>query len=197
MVATGSAVDVTARPALLAAIPDDRIVTADVRDELRAGREPFSIIMAAHATVPEGGALCVRAIFEPVPLYRVLSRHGLAHWTEMRAHDDWVVWFYPEQQAAAAEPAATNGTNEASAPGAVAADAAGDVVVLDVRGLEPPEPMVRTLEALETLPAGKTLVQVNQRVPRFLLPELESRGFRYEVREQSEELVRLFIRRAE
>ena len=50
-----------------------------------------------------------------------------------------------------------------------------DVIVLDVRGLEPPEPMVRTLEALAVMPRGKTLVQINVRVPQFLLPEaLES-----------------------
>src|SRR5690606_25088448 len=35
-------------------------------------------------------------------------------------------------------------------------DAGGDdVVVLDVRGLEPPEPMMRTLETLETLPPAR------------------------------------------
>jgi hypothetical protein len=56
--------------------------------------------------------------------------------------------------------------------------------------------MVRTLAALETLPADATLVQINVRVPEFLLPQLEQRGFTYEVREQKRDLVRLFIRRA-
>ena len=69
--------------------------------------------------------------------------------------------------------------------------------MLDVRGLEPPEPMVRTLEALEALPPGATLVQVNVRVPRMLLPQLGARGFVYEVREQGPDLVRVFIRRAD
>jgi uncharacterized protein (DUF2249 family) len=82
-----------------------------------------------------------------------------------------------------------------AADGSSAGGAGGDVVVLDVRGLEPPEPMVRTLEALERLPEGATLVQLNVRVPQFLLAELEARGFTYEVREQREGLVRLFIRR--
>lgn len=69
------------------------------------------------------------------------------------------------------------------------------VVVLDVRGLEPPEPMVHTLEALERLPEGGTLVQINVRVPRFLLPELEARGFTYHIDEQGENLIRVFVRR--
>jgi uncharacterized protein (DUF2249 family) len=186
-----TASDATVRPPFLAGIPETSVVIADVRDELRAGREPFSIIMAARATVPAGGALCVRAIFEPAPLYRVLGKQGLAHWTESRAADDWIVWFYEEADAVPAV--------DAGEPGTAAEDDAGadDVVVLDVRGLEPPEPMVRTLEALEQLPQGATLVQLNVRVPQFLLPKLEERGFTWEIREQDEDLVRLFIRRVE
>ena len=72
-----------------------------------------------------------------------------------------------------------------------------DVIVLDVRGLEPPEPMVRTLEALAEMPRGKTLVQINVRVPQFLLPKLTERGFTYDIREQGPDLVRLFIRHRE
>jgi uncharacterized protein (DUF2249 family) len=79
----------------------------------------------------------------------------------------------------------------------ISAAGAWDVVVLDVRDLEPPEPMVRTLEALEKLQPGATLVQLNVRVPQFLLPQLTERGFTYEVREQGPELVRVFIRRAD
>jgi uncharacterized protein (DUF2249 family) len=124
----------------------------------------------------------VRAIFEPAPLYAVMAKQGLAHWTQRLAADDWRVWFYPATEAPA--PAAEK-----------AADADGEVQVLDVRDLEPPEPMLRTLAALETLPAGATLVQINARVPQFLLPQLNARGFSYEIREQEPGLIRLFIRR--
>lgn len=178
----------TQRPASLDRIPADAVITADVREELRAGREPFSIIMAARRAMPDGGALCVRAIFEPVPLYAVMQRQGLGHWTERVADDDWIVWFYEEGDTAPASPDA----------GSVVADAPPleeNVVVLDVRGLEPPEPMQRTLAALEQLPAGAVLVQLNVRVPQFLLPLLDERGFTYEIREQDSQLVRTFIRR--
>lgn len=184
------------RPPALRAIPEKKVLHLDVREDLRAGREPFSQIMAARREVPEGGALCVRAIFEPVPLYAVLERQGLAHHAERLAEDDWKVWFYP-----ASEPDFSgSGTSTASTSGAdggtSGSSAADGVLVLDVRNLEPPEPMVRTLEALETLPEGDTLVQLNLRVPQFLLPQLEERGFAYEIREESPELVRVFIRRA-
>ena len=176
------------KPAALVAIPSNAVVEVDVREDLRAGREPFSRIMAARRTVPAGGALCVRAIFEPVPLYAVMAKQGLAHHAERIEADDWKAWFYPDTSAAVGAPTrATEGDGPTSGDG---------VVVLDVRGLEPPEPLERTLAALESLPAGGTLVQLNVRVPRFLLPRLEERGFLYEIREQREDLVRVIIFRA-
>jgi uncharacterized protein (DUF2249 family) len=185
--AAGGTTMTDTKPDALARIAAEDVVELDVRAELRAGREPFSLIMEALARVPEGGALAVRAIFEPVPLYRVLGRQGFDHWTESAAPDDWTVWFFRAPSAAAASPAAPPISQEDRA-------ADDDVVVLDVRGLEPPEPMVRTLAALEALPAGATLVQLNVRVPQFLLPLLEERGYSYDIREQDESLVRVFIR---
>lgn len=187
----------TPMPAALAAVGEGHIIEADVREDLRSGREPFGRIMGALKSRPAGGALLVRAIFEPVPLYAVMAKQGLAHHTVKVADDDWKVWFYEEATASVeADAVAQPGGGTIAAPaGALAEDAAG-VVVLDVRGLEPPEPMVRTLAALESLAPGATLLQINVRVPQFLLPMLEERGFTYEVREQAPGLVRLFIRRA-
>lgn len=165
--------------------PAERIIDVDVREELRAGREPFRLIMSAAGRVGEGEVLRLRAIFEPAPLYAVLGRQGFSHFTEELGADDWRVWFWRERGASA--PAATSSEPVVEDP---------DVIVLDVRGLEPPEPMVRTLEALERLAPGKTLLQINVRVPQFLLPQLAARGFHHEVRVQSEDLVRIFIRRA-
>ena len=169
-------------PERLRALPTDRLVDCDVREELRAGVEPFRRILDAARALPATSVLRVRAIFEPAPLYAVLARQGLAHATERLADDDWRVWFYRDDAAAAEVPPKTATTDD------------GDVIVLDVRGLEPPEPMVRTLEALAEMPRGKTLVQINVRVPQFLLPKLAERGFVYDVREQGPDLVRLFIR---
>jgi uncharacterized protein (DUF2249 family) len=190
-------------PAALARIAEQKRITVDVRAALRAGEEPFARIMAARRDVPAGGALSVRAIFEPVPLYAVMRAQGFAHWTEELGPEDWRVWFYPDdgdgKDAQAPPPRAQAAA--ATAPGGVPTRAAeandaddSGVVVLDVRGLEPPEPMVRTLAALEALPPDGTLVQLNVRVPQFLLPMLEERGFTYEVREQAPDLVRVFIR---
>ncbi len=54
---------------------------------------------------------------------------------------------------------------------------------LDNRGLQPPEPMVRTLALLAELEAGDVLTIHNDRVPVYLLPQLLDEGATYEVEE--------------
>jgi TusA-related sulfurtransferase len=206
-------------PAALAAISPDRVIDLDVRDDLRNGDEPFSRIMAARRALAPDGALRLRAIFEPVPLYEVFGKQGLAHWTDRLADDDWIVWFYtaqpdagPADTARGAGAAATGAMDGPAADVAVAgamdnpaaddtavasvepaAHGAAEPVVLDVRGLEPPEPMVRTLEALAALPPGGTLIQLNVRVPQMLLPQLDARGCTYVVHTEADDRVRVVI----
>lgn len=55
---------------------------------------------------------------------------------------------------------------------------------VDARGLEPPEPMLRILSALEALASGGVLRARTDRRPIHLLPELEARGVRHESEEQ-------------
>lgn len=172
-------------PESLRALPREQLLDLDVRADLRDGREPFKQIMAAAASLPAGTVLRVRAIFEPAPLYHVLGRQGFAHATEELGPEDWRVWFYRE---AASSPTVR--------PSPRLAEEDPDIVVIDVRDLDPPEPMVRTLDALARLPRGKTLLQINTRVPQFLLPKLRQRGFVHEIREQAD-VVRVFIRHAE
>jgi uncharacterized protein (DUF2249 family) len=53
-------------------------------------------------------------------------------------------------------------------------------VLIDNRGLEPPQPMVRILQALATLPTDDELVALMDREPRLLYRELERRGYQWE-----------------
>ena len=55
---------------------------------------------------------------------------------------------------------------------------------IDVRGFEPPEPLIRILDALESLPAGATLRAHTDREPCHLFGEAEARGFRHDSRPQ-------------
>jgi uncharacterized protein (DUF2249 family) len=172
-----------------AALDHLRAVEVDVRDDVRRGEEPFARIMAAVKALGPGEALVLRAPFEPVPLYDVLGRRGLAHWTQPRAPDDWCVWFHRAPAAAAGAAIAP----EAPSPRPVAAEPAG--ATLDVRGLEPPLPMVRVLERLDTLPPGGVLTVLHERRPLFLYPQLDERGFQHETDEPEPGVVRIVIRR--
>ncbi len=50
---------------------------------------------------------------------------------------------------------------------------------LDLRDLDPPEPMRRALEAVETLDVVGLLEILTDREPMLLQRELERRGYRY------------------
>jgi len=59
-------------------------------------------------------------------------------------------------------------------------------MILDNRGLEPPQPMMRTLAALETIREGETLTIINDRRPMFLYEQLEEMGFQQKTEEQND-----------
>ena len=137
--------------------------------------------MAAVKALRPDDVLVLRAPFEPIPLYDVLGKRGLAHWTERRAPDDWSVWFY---RRAVADPR----------EGKTAAPAERAARVIDVRGLEPPQPLVRILEELERLEPGQQIEVLHERRPMFLYPQLDERGFLHETDEPAPGLVRIVIR---
>ncbi len=66
---------------------------------------------------------------------------------------------------------------------------------LDNRELEPPEPLVRTLEGVETLEPGQTLAALLPREPVFLFEELEARGHQWRGATEPEGHYRVVIRR--
>lgn len=164
--------------------PESGARELDVRPLLARGEEPFGTIMEAVDALEPGQALVLRSPFDPVPLHKVLGKRGYARTTRELAPDDFETVYRPEGAAGDAdgEVAAT-----AAPPAPPAAEVAGDEadIVLDVRGLTPPEPMERTLAALTDLPPGGRLLQINERVPVFLLPLLDERGYGYSVAEDA------------
>jgi uncharacterized protein (DUF2249 family) len=68
-------------------------------------------------------------------------------------------------------------------------------IEVDNRGLEPPDPMVRILNALSAADPGDDLLAFMDREPMLLYPELERRGYEWDI-EAGEEHFVLRIRRA-
>jgi uncharacterized protein (DUF2249 family) len=173
-----------------------REVELDVREDMRVGREPFSRIMVAIAKLGAEEVLHLRTIFEPVPLFSVLEKRGFSHERARISAHDWSVWLWRTDRDTVTR---ESDLQEPPPSGSPALAGSGEVhrptVWLDVRGLEPPEPLVRTLAALEELPDGHELVQINARVPQLLFPLLAERGFACEVDDSSAD-VRVRIWRA-
>ncbi len=68
-------------------------------------------------------------------------------------------------------------------------------MLLDNRGLEPPQPMMRTLTALEDLDKGQTLVIINDRRPMFLFEQLDELGYLYLTEQQEDGSYKVTISR--
>jgi uncharacterized protein (DUF2249 family) len=146
-------------------------IDVDVRPILRAGGEPFSVIMAALERLESGQGLRLYATFRPVPLFAVMSDKGFAHSEQALDAGEWEIRFTPvetkpEQATIAESNPDFDGWPEPA-------------LKLDSRDLSPPEPMVRILAAAEQLGPGETLSALLRREPVFLFPQLEKRGFHW------------------
>lgn len=143
----------------------------DVRPILRAGGEPFSVIMAALARLAPGEGLRLYAPFKPVPLFDVMASKGFAHREAELEGGEWEIRFMPDNAPLEAVEPAADATRDEDWP--------EPAVHLDNRDLDPPEPMVRILAALEQLAPGQTLHALLSREPVFLFRELTRRGHQW------------------
>jgi uncharacterized protein (DUF2249 family) len=155
-----------------------KIVTLDVREDIRQGREPFGRIMQTVSKLKADEDLLLIAPFEPVPLFQVLSQYGFSHTATPLSSGDWQVLF--ERMEPTTLQAETTVCSSEPACGCV------QVIEVDARGLDPPEPMVTILEALESLPSHARLRARTDRRPIHLYSHLEERGFVGESQEQTD-----------
>lgn len=140
----------------------------DVRPMLRAGEEPFQAIMDAVGSLAPGESLRLVAPFRPVPLFSVMANRGFSASDRPLDGGDWEVLFSP-----VAGMRAEAGLATGSSPTAISWG--NPIEELDLVDLEPPEPMVRILEALEDMKPGDVLFALLAREPLFLFPELAKR----------------------
>jgi uncharacterized protein (DUF2249 family) len=162
---------------------NQKIITLDVREDFAQGRPPCTKIQEAAARLQPDEALKLITPFEPVPLYEVLGSQGFEHVSNPVPGGDWEILFTHAKEKR--RRAATTPAKTACGCGCAAAST-GKVVEVDARHLEPPQPMVRILEALSTLPADAELRARTDRHPVHLYAALEARGFAGESEEQSD-----------
>jgi uncharacterized protein (DUF2249 family) len=149
-------------------------VVVEVKSLLKQGLSLFSHMMKTVDELKPGQTLIVKSTFNPRPLISQMRRRGYTV-TQEKIGKLLVTTFTPGQDAAKDAPAGGESEHENVA-------IEGRETFLDNRGLVPPEPMQRTLAKLEELPVGSVLVIHNDRVPVFLLSELDDQGYPYETR---------------
>ncbi len=145
----------------------------DVRPTLARGDEPLSEIMRAAAAVPQDGFLVLDAPFDPAPLRRVLARKGFVDFGQPIAPDHWRVFFQRKQTMDLESQDETEGAT----PENLREWREADGMHIDVRGLEPPQPMLAILKLLEEPDTGDVVIVHHERDPVFLYPELAERGW--------------------
>jgi hypothetical protein len=139
------------------------------KKHLRAGGEPFSVIMSALGRLEAGQGLRIYATFEPVPLFAVMADRGFARSAHALDAGEWEVLFTPAATQQTALPPQTSRLTIGRRP----------AVELDNRDLEPPEPIVRIRAVAEKLRPGETLSALLRRGRVFLFPQLEKRSYRW------------------
>lgn len=144
----------------------DKIVELDVRPILASGKDPFMDIMEKVKGLDEDETLLIINTFEPVPLYSVLGKKGFGHKT-VNESGVFKIYFFRDE--------ATTGEN--SSVMKEKPEFNEEVFELDVRGLEPPEPMVKILETLPKLNDNTVLLVHHHREPLMLYDKLAERGY--------------------
>jgi len=123
------------------------------------------------ADLPVGAYFVVINDHDPVPLYYQFDAlfRGVFSWEYLV---DGPTEYHVKISRLAASPAGPlplPPRRAVTVPGGTTED-------LDLRGLEPPEPMLRILTTLEAMPAGSSFRARTDRQPIHLFPELLARG---------------------
>lgn len=169
----------------------EMIVDLDVRPVLAGGTDPFHIIMDSVNNLKAGQVLRIINTFAPMPLVSVLGKKGFESYIDQVELQLVHAYFYKRPDVNTEVRVEVK--DVAVAWNDIAEKYKEDMVEIDVRNLEMPQPMHKILEALEVLPEGKALFVHHKKIPVFLLPELADRKFEYRLNEKGEGNIEMII----
>ena len=134
--------------------------TLDVRPLLAQGIDPLSAITEAKQQLQPGQVLVLRAPFEPLPLYELFEAEGYEIRPQQQAEDDWEIRFTPS-------PGEGNSAERE----------------LDLRMLEPPAPLQKALEAVQSLGRDERLILHTRFHPVHILEQIDAETTDYDCEE--------------
>lgn len=175
--------------------PDAKIPTVsaknilDVRPLLSGGKDPLKDILNMASRLTEGEWMYIINSFEPVPLVALLHKQGFNARTFQKSEMEYHSYFTRISPSSPMKMSAVldKGWSESIAQYRDRCN------FVDVREMTPPLPMVTILEAMELLPEGFALYVYHKRVPLYLFPEIDDRGFEYRLTEVKKDEVHLLI----
>ncbi len=154
-------------------ISNSQLRVLDVRPSLAQGIDPFHLIMGEVAKLEEGEILHLINGFEPKPLYNVLGSRGFEHFTEL-VEETYNVYFFKSGTPATDNTTAVNPKGQARNSQVPLPE---KVVEIDVRGMEPPEPMMTILGKIHELEEDTLLLVHHHREPVMLYEKLDDKGW--------------------
>ncbi len=169
------------------------IVKLDVRPILAGGVDPFDEIMKTLKTMNDDQTLLIINTFEPVPILNILKKRGYVYDTERPKQGVVHTYLKKANAPAVKETSKEKKADEADTFENIETRFNGKMKEIDVRDLEMPMPMVTVLEELEKLSDGEALYVHHKRLPQYLLPELENRGFKLVTKPVDENNLKLII----
>jgi len=170
-------------------------VELDVRPSLAAGVDPFNLIMEKLKEINDSQALLIINTFEPIPLLNILKGRGYQYETTRPIDNEVHTLIYKVADHSSKEEVKTIDKKDWSFTDAVKAFE-GKMSEIDVRDLEMPMPMVTILEEIEKIKEDSALYVHHKKLPQYLIPEMENRGFTFVSNEIDENNIKLIIYKA-
>ncbi len=170
----------------------DKLITLDVRPILEKGVDPFHAIDDSLKKMEDDEILLIINTFEPVPLINKIKEDGYI--CDVERTDSNTVYTYVKKSGQVKnEKANTEGNDSEFSFEELQEKFKDKLIVKDVRDLEMPMPMVTILESIEQLKDNEALFVHHKRLPQYLLPELESRGWSHANKEIDENNMKFII----
>lgn len=177
---------------------EGQIIDFDVRPILDGGADPLRDIQAKIKELKEGEILNIINSFEPIPLILLIEKQGFKSFVNTIALDHYETYFYKDGEVedttilTSSEDVIRDNASEADWD-SLMQRFKGSFVEINIKHLEPPQPMMKILEALEILEPGQALFVNHKRVPVYLITELQEGGYTFRINEVKEGEVYLII----
>lgn len=166
----------------------------DVRPILAQKEDPIKLILQTINSLSDEHTLKLIAPFEPVPLIHMLSGKGYAHEVQQEG-GSVVTYFWKDLNVARSQkmPADTQSKRVGTDFESLALKYKDRLRTIDVRNLEMPQPMIMILENLQEMQDNEALFVYHKKLPVYLLPHLQERGYEHSTQPTEDGKMNLII----